>query len=255
MRSRTLCVLAGKTFNPFFFGDFQMRPRTLCVLAIVALVACAVTSTASATVLLYDDFLTSPLDTTKWTESGNGTNTVSGSILTMTAGAVSDNIVSKATFTAAQDVTVTYTLGGPWTRAGENDHGLGFDGGLSSHNPSIQIQDTHSWQHLTLAVNDGWNATEYVDTGIVESSMVLGDKLSIEWSTAAGGTATMYYNGTPEGSISGHGMAGMALLMGIWDTSMTIDSVSVTTTPEPGALVLLGTGLLGLLAYAWRKRK
>ena len=26
-------------------------------------------------------------------------------------------------------------------------------------------------------------------------------------------------------------------------------------TPKPGALVLLATGLIGLLAYAWRKRK
>ena len=29
----------------------------------------------------------------------------------------------------------------------------------------------------------------------------------------------------------------------------------VNPIPEPGAFVLLGTGLIGVLAYAWRKRK
>jgi hypothetical protein len=32
-------------------------------------------------------------------------------------------------------------------------------------------------------------------------------------------------------------------------------SISGTSTPEPGTCVLLVTGLFGLLAYAWRKRK
>ena len=31
--------------------------------------------------------------------------------------------------------------------------------------------------------------------------------------------------------------------------------LSFTAIPEPGAIVLLATGLLGLLAYAWRRRK
>ncbi len=35
----------------------------------------------------------------------------------------------------------------------------------------------------------------------------------------------------------------------------TWDNVSFTAVPEPSALVLLATGLLGLLYYAWRKRK
>ena len=32
-------------------------------------------------------------------------------------------------------------------------------------------------------------------------------------------------------------------------------TASFQTTPEPGTLVLLAIGMLGLLAYAWRKRK
>ena len=31
--------------------------------------------------------------------------------------------------------------------------------------------------------------------------------------------------------------------------------LTVAPTPEPSTLLLAGTGLLGLLAYAWRKRK
>ena len=30
---------------------------------------------------------------------------------------------------------------------------------------------------------------------------------------------------------------------------------AITTVPEPGTLMLLGSGLMGLLCYAWRKRK
>jgi len=34
-----------------------------------------------------------------------------------------------------------------------------------------------------------------------------------------------------------------------------LTAAGLTVVPEPGTLVLLAAGLLGLLAYAWRKRK
>lgn len=43
----------------------------------------------------------------------------------------------------------------------------------------------------------------------------------------------------------------------VWPNQIRLDNISLTSqaVPEPGTIALFATGLLGLLAYAWRKRK
>jgi hypothetical protein len=49
----------------------------------------------------------------------------------------------------------------------------------------------------------------------------------------------------------------ISLKTGVGGTCWFFDNVRLesTATPEPGTLVLLASGLIGLLAYAWRKRR
>jgi hypothetical protein len=50
-------------------------------------------------------------------------------------------------------------------------------------------------------------------------------------------------------------LIGMDNTTGTASECFEVDNVRLTATPEPGTLVLMATGLFGLLAYAWRKRK
>jgi hypothetical protein len=70
-------------------------------------------------------------------------------------------------------------------------------------------------------------------------------------STFAEGNNYVLFKGViaTSGSISG-------TAIGLRDAnSIAINGFQITSVPEPATVVLLATGLIGLLAYAWRKQK
>ena len=76
---------------------------------------------------------------------------------------------------------------------------------------------------------------------------------SYQYHTTSGGTATV--NRSDTGLAAGTYYFGMAGYDG-GASGIVMDNLSSTATvPEPSAIVLVVTGLIGLLAYAWRKRR
>ena len=74
---------------------------------------------------------------------------------------------------------------------------------------------------------------------------------STRWLTTGGILAKIY---VPNGGNIDFGAAPAGLSgLGMNDTHFLQGTGS--TVPEPGTLALLATGLMGLPAYAWRKRK
>jgi hypothetical protein len=45
------------------------------------------------------------------------------------------------------------------------------------------------------------------------------------------------------------------VISGVTNADLTLGSIETTHTPEPSTLVLLGTGLLSVVGYGWRRKK
>jgi len=70
------------------------------------------------------------------------------------------------------------------------------------------------------------------------------------------GTSSSYDNYTFTFTVSQDTQATLTFRSGTFsDNGIFLDNVSVTATPEPSTLVLVASGLFGLLCYAWRKRR
>ena len=111
--------------------------------------------------------------------------------------------------------------------------------------------------HLNADGNVQYNAAGWQNTGLTHT---IG-----QWNDVV----ATHTNGTADWTISVNGSAPVAVTMNPSPSNPTGLPVGFKTycypvgagglyldaIPEPGTIVLLFTGLIGLLAYAWRKRK
>lgn len=129
---------------------------------------------------------------------------------------------------------------------------------------------TQDWNNATArADGTGAGGTWYADSGPYGFTPgafyhfvanITGEGSTVSLLDAAG-VNTLWTASTPNVTVSDLGSAIHVVLgqNGNGSGAMAdvyVDSINITgTVPEPGAMVLAFTGVIGLLAYAWRKRK
>jgi hypothetical protein len=103
-----------------------------------------------------------------------------------------------------------------------------------------------AYDHTATGGGLGWNSALALLQIAVPTTA---DPFSINYNLASG------LNGLSAASSDQYFPAGKPDNAIVWIDANSTPRQIVFVTPEPGTLALLGCGLFGLLAYAWRKRK
>lgn len=166
--------------------------------------------------------------------------------------------VAGNVYTLSTQLTVTPTDQQAWGA-------IGFTGNAASSygNGSSYWDDQHAW--MLIRGNGGTmefaNATS--GPGHTGASVTAGSKsaYSIVLDTTGTNWVAKWFinNGvTPDWTYTytdGNPSISYVAIGNVGGVATSFDNLTLSSTPEPGTFVLVTTGILGLLVYAWRKRR
>lgn len=227
--------------------------KTLGFVAVILLVCVA--GVVRADVVAGNMFSNSDLNTdlTGWLQAGGGSGTCVWSNLTGTYGYDNALDTVKGGMLITKDWEVqnaspnTFTFGATGTKyylsfvAGSPDHSAGGNGILARMGRAVSPWTTANpnggYQVTPAKLNAGW--AEYLNYEFTVISSITGMAGQIWLDTYGTQTDSMHY--------------------GIDRVVLTTSPIAAGSlyqpTPEPGTLVLAIMGMIGLVCYAWRKRR
>ncbi len=173
------------------------------------------------------------------------------SVLNHDFGAVTDVVVS-AKMSASQDQGWIGLMGQSTTPNNNQYYGTSPNVGVS-----VMLWPTRGYQFFVngkAKITDQVTAADSYDVSLEVVSTTDPDKYLVNmWIN--GTEVVTGYSATGLSSFTNN-YVGLGCLTGGSTKVQTWDNLTVTTPiPEPSTIALLSAGLIGLLAYAWRKRK
>jgi hypothetical protein len=164
---------------------------------------------------------------------------------------------AAGSYSAADNATFTFKVGD--ASSGYNFIGLSngsFDGGypyalLRNYGTSGTAEWEFIVQNSSRVVYSG-----HADGGIAYRTVAAGDTITFNWTP---GMIRAYVNGISMGETAMDLSGPMRLFLmtssdGVNAGALHLDSVTATV-PEPSVMALVTTGLCGLLACGWRRRR
>lgn len=124
-----------------------------------------------------------------------------------------------------------------------------ISGANNNQSKAIPSADFGNWMHVAATIDGTAGQIKYYLNGALFDTVA---------SHVSSGTTDNYYIGWGNwlGAARGDSFTGGIDEVRVYNTVLGVDQIATLAgVPEPSTMMLMATGLIGLLAYAWRKRR